>query len=334
VKEVNASAYLEGSRVDFLMVRVVNSSSCQIAGPVGEQSFWNIYDAFKIDGFTMNVTLSRGSTAVLVWVYAINSELNITDTEIYLLEASMSKVYVEGSKVTNIALYGNSSLKVKDSNIYSFSTGASSPYDWYLWDMPLSRFHQNTSIMGTRIERMMLEANCKYNFSDVYVGEASLRGCESILAGSVTWGKDISYEFYVSPYERFALTQVFEVHAQGQERVLPGVNLVLTDKDGNVVWEGASDEDGEASFNLTFCSYYPLYEPYNYVTNYMDEWKLKAVYGDESRETSIALFKTGSPIVFEFPEDKPVLPVSNTALTYVSVALIILVTALKLWKLR
>jgi hypothetical protein len=37
--------------------------------------------------------------------------------------------------------------------------------------------------------------------------------------------------------------------------------------------------------------------------------------------------------VLDFPKDKPVLPVSNTALTYVSVAVIILATALKLWKL-
>jgi len=110
--------------------------------------------------------------------------------------------------------------------------------------------------------------------------------------------------------------------------------MTLTDKDGNVVWEGASDENGEASFNITFCQYYPPHEPYKYVTNYMDEWKLTAVHGDESRETSIALFKTGSPIVFEFSKDKLVLPVSNTALTYASVAVILLATALRLWKPR
>jgi len=334
VKEVNASAYLEGSRVDFLMVRIVNSSSCQIEGDIGEQSFWNIYDAFNLDGATMNVTMRRSSTAVLVWVYAINSELNISNADLYVLEASMSKVYVEDSKVTYILLYGDSSLTAKDSNIYSFATESHSPYIEYLWDVPSGRFHQNASIMGTRIESMGLGANCGYNFSDVYVGDASIQGFESFLSGSVTWGQDVSYEFYLNPYERFAFTQVFEVHAQGQERVLPGVSLILTDKDGNVVWEGASNESGAASFNITFCQYYPLYEPYNYATNYMDEWTLKAVYGEESRETSVALFKTGSPIVFEFTEDKPVLPVSNTALSYVSVAVIILATALKLWKLR
>ena len=66
----------------------------------------------------------------------------------------------------------------------------------------------------------------------------------------------------------------------------------------------------------------------------MDEWNLRAVYEDESRETSVALFKTGSPIVFEFPEDKPVLPISNAALTYSSVAIILLATAMKLGKLH
>ncbi|HEX9915496.1 MAG TPA: hypothetical protein VGB32_11300 [Candidatus Bathyarchaeia archaeon] len=332
VKEVNASAYLEGSRVDFLMVRVVNSSSCQITGNVGEQSFWNIFDAFKIDGDTMNVTLRGDSIVELVWVYAINSRLNITGAEVYFVQARRSKVSMEDSQATSVLLYGDSSLTAKDSNIYSFVTESHSPYIEYLWDAPRARFHQNASITKTRIERMRLGAICRYNFSDVYVGDASIRGFESVLSGSVTWGQDDGYEYYLSPYERFAFTQVFEVNTQGQERVLPGVSLSLTDKDGNVVWEGASDESGEASFNLTFCQYYPLYEPYKYVTNYMDEWTLKAVYGDESRETSAALFKTGSPIVFEFTEDKPVLPVSNAALTYASVATLLLATALKLWK--
>ena len=60
---------------------------------------------------------------------------------------------------------------------------------------------------------------------------------------------------------------------------------------------------------------------------------LLSFYEDETRETSVALFKTGSPIVFEFSEDKPVLPVSNASLTYFSVAVMVLSTALKIWRL-
>jgi len=208
VKEVNASAYLEGSRIDLLMVRVVNSSSCQITGSIGEQSFWNIYDAFKIDGDTMNVTLRGDSTAELVWVYAINSRLNITDAEIYFVQASMSKVWVVGSKATHIFLYGDSSLTVKDSNIYSLATGALSPYVDYLWDTPLRRFNQNASIAKTRIEQLRLGTDCHYNLSDVYIEDASLgsfmASFRSVLSGSVTWGEDISYEFYLNPHDRFA----------------------------------------------------------------------------------------------------------------------------------
>jgi hypothetical protein len=240
----------------------------------------------------------------------------------------MSKLHVEGSKVSIIVLHSSSALTIRDSNICHLST------DDRLRGIPSSRFHQNASITGSRIERMRLGSNYEYDFTGVYVGDASIRGFENTLSGSVTWGQEDSYEYYLHPNERFAFTQVFEVHAQGQERVLPGVSLVLTDKDGNVVWEGSSDESGEASFNITFCQYYPLHEPYQYVTNYMDEWSLRAVYEDETRETSVALFETGSPIVFEFSEAKFVLPVSNTALTYVSVAVILLATALKLWRLR
>jgi hypothetical protein len=66
----------------------------------------------------------------------------------------------------------------------------------------------------------------------------------------------------------------------------------------------------------------------------MDRWSLKATYEDETMETSVALCETGSPIVFEFPEDKLVLPVSNATLTYISILVIVLATAVKLWRLR
>jgi hypothetical protein len=334
VKQVDASVYLEDSKMRRVSVRIVNSSSCHVTDIAGHHDYWNIYDAFGMNGATMNLTLRRSSVAEPLWISTINSELNVSDAYVNVIETSMSRVDVDHSNVTYLALYSNSSAKVDDSNIYYFGTGIYPIFDMILTSVPKSSFHQNATIMRTRIERMRLNSNCILNFTNVYVGDASLSGLESNLKGSVTWGQNISDTPYLTPYDRFALTQVFEVQTQGRERVLPGVSLVLTDKDGNMVWEGASDENSKASFNLTFCQYYPLYEPYQYVTNYMDEWRLTATSGDESRETGVALFKTGSPIVFEFDKDKPVLPVSNAALTYASVAVILLATALKLWRLR
>jgi hypothetical protein len=110
--------------------------------------------------------------------------------------------------------------------------------------VPENSFRQNATIMRTRIERLWLNSNCRLNFTDVYVGEASLSGFKSTLAGSVTWGPGISEQPYFIPYTRFAFTQFFTVRTQGPERVLPGVSLVLTDKDGNTIWEGTSDEQG------------------------------------------------------------------------------------------
>jgi hypothetical protein len=285
-----------------------------------------------MDGATMNVTLIRSTVTEPFWVEAINSEIAAVDTEATIL-ASMSRVRIDRSNVTSIALFGSSCVTVRDSNIYSFNTGTYPIFDMYLRLVPESSFRQNATVTSTRIENIGIRANCKYNFTDVYVAEASVSGLEAALTGSVSWGPNIRDQPYFAPYNRFAFTQEFEVHTQGPERVLPGVSLVLTDKDGNVVWEGASDECGNVSFNLTFCSYYALYEPYKLITNYKDSWNLEATYGDETRETSIALCETGSPIVFEFPEDKPVLPISNTALTYASVAIILLATAMKLGKL-
>ena len=334
VNEIGASVYLEDSTVRRIVVRVVNSSSCHISNVAGYQDYWNIYDAFKVEGATMNVTLKRSTITESFRVYAVNSEVSISSTEASVVAASMSRVSVDDSNVAFLYLYSNSSLVVKDSNIYYFGTGKTPSFDTSLIRVNESRFRQNATIMRTRIERLWLNSNCKLNFTDVYVGEASLCGFEATLTGSVTWGPDISDQPYFIPYNRFAFTQVFMVRTHGPERVLPRVNLVLTDKEGNTVWEGVSDENGEASFNLTFCSYYCLHEPYKYVTNYMDRWNLKATYGDETREAGVVLCETGSPIVFEFPEDKPVLPISNAALTYASVAIILLATAMKLGKLH
>jgi len=332
VEKVKTSAHLTGSQLGSLRVRIVNSSSCQVVEHVGEHRNWNIFDAFKIDGCTMNVTLINSELSKPLNIYAINSEINVNETDVLSIMASMSRVNVEGSEVISLSLCSNSSLVVKDSNIYYLSTYAYPVYEENLRSLPESSFHQDANIMGTRIEDLDLNTNCEVDFTDVYVEEASIGGLEPFMRGSVTWGSNISLN--VAPYTRFAVTQVFDVRTQGQKRMLPGVNLVLADTDSNVVWEGISDENGEASFNLTFCSYYPLHEPFKFVTNYMDEWKLTAVSAKVSREDSVALFRTGSPIILEFPEDKPVLPINNTTLTYASIILILLATAMKLRRSR
>jgi len=328
VEKVKMSAHLTGSQLGSLRVRIVNSSSCQVVEHVGEHRNWNIYDAFKIDGCTMNVTLINSELSKPLNIYAINSEINVNETDVLSIMASMSRVNVEGSEVIWLSLCSNSSLVVIDSNIYYLSTYAYPVYEENLRSLSESSFHQDAAIMGTRIEDLDLNTNCKVDFTDVYVEEASISGFESFIRGSVTWGSNISLN--VAPYDRFAVTQVFDVCTRGQKRMLPGVKLVLADKDSNVVWEGISDENGEALFNLTFCSYYPLREPFKFVTNYMDEWKLTAVSAEVSREASVALFRTGSPIMIEFPEDKPVLPINNTKLTYASIIVILLATAIKL----
>jgi hypothetical protein len=105
VKEVNASVCLEDSRVRCINVRVVNSSRCQITDIAGEHDNWNIYDAFNMDGATMNITLRRSVVIEPVWVDAINSELNVSGAYVRAVIASMSRVYVENSNVTYLSIY-------------------------------------------------------------------------------------------------------------------------------------------------------------------------------------------------------------------------------------
>jgi hypothetical protein len=165
-------------------------------------------------------------------------------------------------------------------------------------------------------------------FKDVFVGGVVVDSVETRLEGSVRWGEDMTDRY--GNYSRFAVKQVFDVIVQGEERVIPGAKLTLTDEDGEIVWMGVTNENGKARFNLTFCSYYPLYEPYRYVTNFRDEWRLASMYGGVTLEETVEMFETGSPIVFDFPEDKQISPINNRILTFGSMATIILVTVMKL----
>jgi len=326
----DTNVVLKNTEADLIYLRVVNSSSIEISEKIGRREYWNSYDSLKIDGYTMNLTIFDSEINELFWVYCINSNVNVTETEISVLQASMSNVTVVDSKIDFLVLGANSSANINDSYIYSYRAELYLPHEEHLRERPQGSFHHNAVMNGSRIEYLDFYSDSDMLFDDVYIGEVDVRALETRLEGSVRWGDDMTDRY--EKYTRFAVKQVFDVVAQGEERVIPGATLTLTDEDGEIVWEGSTNENGKARFNLTFCAYYPLYEPYRYVTNFRDEWRLTSMSGGVTLEETVKLFETGSPIVFDFPEDKQTTPINNRILTFGSMATIILVTAMRLRK--
>ena len=118
----------------------------------------------------------------------------------------------------------------------------------------------------------------------------------------------------------------------GDELVVPEVSLILIDGSGEQVWEGMTDENGEALFNITYCNYYPLFEPYTFVSNYDEEWTLTGSKDADAVETKIRFRETGSPIILQFPEPGVIERMKFTPLSMAILGSILFVLAVKLLK--
>ena len=327
---VNSSILLTDSRLGTLWVNVVNATKCTLTDLRGEKEHWNIYDDFGVDGATMNLTLIRSEVVYPINVYAINSILNVSNAVLDQLITSSSTTSIVNSTTYSLGIYGNSCTNAKESNVYKLSTG---PY--YLWEhlfpdlRQISKNNQTVNFTDARIQNMEIGGNSRLNFKDVLVDNVSITTHKLSLEGSVRWGSSNSPSG--SPYNELHVNQTFNVHTMGQEHVTPKVDLVLTDQNGEEVWRGVTDENGQATFNLTFCRYYPLSEPYQYATNYQDTWTLTGTHGEERKTSEIKFLRTNTPITLTFKEDTLTLPVDNKTLLYLSLAIIIIITLLKIW---
>jgi hypothetical protein len=333
LKNINSSVFLSNSKLDAIMITVVNSTNCMVKSPIGIQEDWNIYKALRMEGKTMNLTLKRSEITLPLYIYSINSVLNASDTQVDTLIASNSRVNLTDTQVRDLSIYTNSSVNINDSNINSLSTGSYFVYEEFDGYRPTSNLHQDLVITDSKIKSMDIGSNTRFVFDNVYVDEASVEGnTEASLSGD--WMCEaFTSNPYTNPgseYQPFSVTQTFKVVAQGEKRMIPGVNLALMDKDGKQVWSGVTDKNGEASFNLTFCQFYPLYEPYQYVTNYKDIWNLTGSYNGETKTSQVVFLKSGSPITFTYATDAYTLPIDNRNLIYLSVAVILLLTLLKI----
>lgn len=294
---------LWNSTLEYLSVDVMNCDMSLSTPLLGFHGFWNPYEyfggeevvAFNITLHDTNLTRSWGLNAIsgslsvekssdMTSVWVRNGTLLITDRSMSNALCEDGLLKVTNSTISFVECTGDSKAYIDGSNIWWFSIEGGVEAD----------------VSSSKAELLILQDfNGSIQFNRFLVEELELYGkLQAYVEGSIRLGENAtSGELY---WDNGFFVRSFEVRTQGGDRVLPDVRLTLYDKDDNTVWSGETDKNGEASFNITFCRLWPLYERFKYVNNYRDNWRLEATDGEFTKNASVSLF-ADTPIMFVFP---------------------------------
>jgi len=299
------SVELWNSTLDNLAMMVENCETSISKPFMGFHRYWSPYEYFEGEGVVaFNVTLHDTNLTGEYWsVNVISGSLRVENSSnvaniliqngtLLMNNMSMGYVYCSDSliEITNSSIRivrctGDSKAYIDGSNMWWFTIDSGVKAD-------VSRSKAELLILddfnGTiRFDTFLVEEIGLYEKIQAYV-EGSVRFGENATSGELYWDNGF-------------IIRNFEVWTQGGDRVLSDVRLTLYDKNDNTVWSGQTDKNGKASFNITFCKLWSLYERFKYVNNYEDQWRLEAASGDVVRIAPVDLFSTETPLVFTFP---------------------------------
>lgn len=105
------------------------------------------------------------------------------------------------------------------------------------------------------------------------------------------------------PMQKFKVTRGYRVVARQNGEPLEKVQLKLYNEEGEMIWEGVTDGNGEADFNITYCKNWIL-PPGYYYSNQTKTWSLEAIHGSTIYATNGKLLSE-TPIIFNFPRPEP-----------------------------
>lgn len=331
----DGSLLLKECAVDYLSLNFLGGTMSIETSTTGHHQKWNPYQDVEYDGYVFNVTLidstvNKGSRYFILDGYcsvtgltdslsllAINSALNISDSTINGIQCSSNASL---SMINSVASY----VSFVENNILELDNR-------YMLGPDLTHANIITSNLGS----ISFQDETNVLFDRVLLNEVWMNQESVFVKGDVQYGEAVQYDTHereIPEYDSFSYTQEYRVSTYGEERIVPAVSLVLIDGSGESVWEGMTDENGEALFNITYCNYYPLNEPYKYVTNYKEEWTIVASKDETTTETKIKFRETGSPITLQFPEPSVLQRIKFTPLSIASLGLILVVLAVKIRK--
>ena len=302
------------SSLDYLDLKVKNCDATISAPLKGFHLFWNSYEHVACErGMVLNVTLHNTEVTGDYWGLSVESgNLRVEKArDVESISVRNGSLSTSNSSIRFLTCDTNSAVCIDDSNM-----------DWLKFEGSV-----NANMSGSKAELLILQ-DFKGNLQlDMFSAEeVSLYGqIEAYMEGSVLFGENaMGEELY---WDSGFTVRNFEVGARGGDRILPNVRLTLYDEDDDTVWSGQTDKNGEASFNITFCHLWPLYEQFEYVNNYEDSWRLEATDGEFTENATVGLFKD-SPIVLNFPSiPEPPFWRQRWLLSAVSISAIIVVIA-------
>jgi hypothetical protein len=329
IVEINSpTAHFTDSIIDFVTLRVTNSSHCNIYGRIGTQSDWNSYEALDISGKVMNLTLIDSAISAVVTLEGLYSKFNINEGESMWVYAAFSSVHCNNSEIQRIILSGNSTTSIQNCNIEHLATKSYISFTGEAFRSLLpSSIYQTLYLSDTKIEDLDLGIKTNVSCDNALIQDLHIGRTEVYISGTASYG---SIEPAIKQYARWLFAQKYKVRTIGEERVIPDVELSLEDSNGEIIWSGISNENGLAEFNITYCSYYPLPGYSGYVSNYRDSWNLTGIHGDEIVTKQITMGDPSSEITLDYSKGAFILPVDNQVLFYSSLSAITFLTVLKL----
>ena len=311
------------STLKYILFKIINCNSTVSTPFKGFHSYWNSHDYFTgEEGVVFNVTLHNTNVTGYYWALnVISGNLRVENlSDLGDITVQNSSLHVTNSSIRQ--------LNCDPLQYLSYDTG--SVVDIYESNFQRLHFSDrvNATISRSKTDVLSLDYfKGTLTLESVLIGEVwQQESCEAYIEGSVRFGENATaHESY---WSKGVITRNFEVWTQGEKRVLPNVELALYDKEENLVWSGVTDKNGRAEFNISFCKWWPLYEPYKYVNNYEDNWRLEAAFGKTRQNAMIGLFIIETPIVFTFESvSEPPIWMQSPFLTLISTSTIVVMVA-------
>ncbi len=297
------TASFHNSTIRFIEFVFGSSSKVYIDSRLlGFHRYWNIHDNLTVDFVDFDLTLYdtnvtdppsldssfqfegielRVSNQNLRWVdCGADSKLFLTNSTCERVNCGRhDSVYsINNSKIRELSLWDNALISVSDTEIDELDVS----------DFKGALICNNVTLLEG------LEIDCE-------------PGTRFHFYGGLKFGENFS--LIEEPMQKFKAIRGYRVITRADGGPLANVQLKLHNEEGELIWNGATDGDGEAYFDLTYYKNWTI-PPGHRHTNHTDMASLGASHGQNSYTTELGLI-TDTPIIFSFSKSKPLWATMN-----------------------
>lgn len=323
---------IDGSTIHYFSIKL--AGTCNISKPVlGYHADWDPKQGLGFSGDSFGISLRDTSILNSVHLEIINGTcwVNQSDEEprISLLN---SNLVVDESFLSYISSDVLSDVTLRDSVVRHFSIANEHHYMGF---NPFEGEVFESDILRSNIGYFIINQDCSLNFDESILHNIEMKGNDVKIRGDVTYGPWIDFGIpkdWYSRYPQFVYTQEYTVRLQGDKHLLPNIPISVTNSTGATVWDGETNREGEARFNISYCNYYPLNRKYSLVTNYNDTWTLHIDNDGEIIQTPIRFLETSSVIKVSISEPNILALMDFSTTSQTGLGAILLIVLIKLLK--